>query len=177
MSDPAVCLIQTRGLEQPATRPGAREPKPRQFLHDVQSQPDDREIAIEQVGVSELRYPITVLDRAAESQRTVATIALSVGVPHDAKGTHMSRFIQVLETHRGEITGRTLPSVLADLKATLDAESARIEFELVPAERKLMPYECTFTGRTRADLRALGDHPGIPADCRALVLALRLSHR
>jgi hypothetical protein len=77
--------------------------------------------------------------------------------------------MQVLESHRGGITVRTLLALLADLKTTLDAESARIDVELVPAERKLMPYECTFTGRTRADLRALGDHPGIPADCRALV--------
>lgn len=153
MSEPAVCLVQTRGLEQPAKRPGAREPKPRQLLHDVQSQPDDREIAIEQVGVSQLRYPVTVLDRAAESQRTVATIALSVGLPHDAKGTHMSRFIQVLENHRGEITVRTLPALLADLKTTLDAESARIEVEFpyflercAPASgaKALMDYQCSF---------------------------------
>jgi hypothetical protein len=81
----------------------------------------------------------------------------------------MSRFIQVLETHRGEITVRTLPSLFADLKTTLDAESARIDVELVPAERKLMPYECTFTGRTRADLRASADHLGIPTEFRALV--------
>jgi len=129
MSDPAVCRIGPNSSTTAALKPALVPPMPRGHLHDVQSEPDDREIAIEQVGVSELHYPITVLDRAAESQRTVATIALSVGLPHDSKGTHMSRFIQVLENHRGEMTVRTLPSLLADLKTTLDAQSARIEVQ------------------------------------------------
>lgn len=155
MSEPAVRLTETRGSTQSAKRLGPPGPKPCVILHDVQSEPDDREIAIEQVGVSQLRYPITVLDRAAESQHTVATIALSVGLPHDAKGTHMSRFIQVLESHRGEITVRTLPSLLADFKRTLDAESARIEVAFpyflerrAPASgaKALMDYECSFVG-------------------------------
>ena len=124
-------------------------------LEDVQTHRDHREVTIEQVGVSDLHYPITVLDRADEKQNTIATITLSVGLPHDTKGTHMSRFIEVLEQHRGELTVRTIPAVLRDMKSRLDAESARIEVHFpyfiersapvsgVPA---LMDYECTFTG-------------------------------
>ncbi len=131
------------------------DPRPRPELEDVQNHADHREVALEQVGVRDLRYPITVLDRAAESQRTVATITLSVGLPQDTKGPHMSRFIHVLERHRGEITVRTLPVVLRDLKTTLEAESARIEVRFpyflerrapvsgVPA---LVDYQCAFIG-------------------------------
>jgi GTP cyclohydrolase FolE2 len=122
-------------------------------LEDIQKHRDDRDIAIEQVGVTDLRYPITVLDRAAASQRTIADLTLSVGLPHDTKGTHMSRFIEVLERHRGEITVRTLPGLLADIKTTLEADSARIEVAFpyiiarsAPASgaRALMDYRCRF---------------------------------
>jgi GTP cyclohydrolase I len=124
-------------------------------LHDVQSEPDTRGIAIEQVGVTGLRYPIRVLDRTAEAQSTIATITLSVGLPHDLKGTHMSRFITVLERHRGEITVRTLPALLADMKTTLNAESARIEVSFpyflerrapVSGAKALVDYQCSFVG-------------------------------
>lgn len=122
-------------------------------LEDIQKHRDDRDIAIEQVGVADLRYPITVLDRAAASQRTIADLTLSVGLPHDTKGTHMSRFIEVLERHRGEITVRTLPAMLADIKTTLEAESARIEVDFpyfitrsapVSGAQALMDYQCSF---------------------------------
>jgi GTP cyclohydrolase I len=125
------------------------------ILEDVQRRADDREVAIEQVGVSGLRYPITVLDKTAERQSTVATISLSVGLPHDTKGTHMSRFIEVLEQHRGELTVRTIPTVLQALKERLDAESARIEVRFpyflerlapVSGTPALMDYECSFEG-------------------------------
>lgn len=124
-------------------------------LEDVQNRTDHRLVPIEQVGVSDLRYPITVLDRAAESQRTVATITLSVGLPQDTKGTHMSRFVHVLERHRGEIKVRTLPDVPRDLKTTLEAEPARIEVCFpyflerrapVSGASALVDYQCSFLG-------------------------------
>jgi GTP cyclohydrolase IB len=126
-------------------------------LIDVQSVRDHREIAIERVGVSALKYPITVLDKADETQQTIATISLSVGLPHHAKGTHMSRFIEVLEQHRGELTVRTIPELLRKVREKLGAESAHIEVRFpyflerhapvsgIPA---LMEYQCTFTGET-----------------------------
>src|SRR5919199_6995332 len=87
-----------------------------QYLEDVQNRSDGRRIPINQVGVSDLRYPITVLDREQEQQQTVARLSLAVDLPHHFKGTHMSRFVEVLNRHRGEVTMRTLPAILQELK-------------------------------------------------------------
>ena len=78
-------------------------------MKDVQNHPDTRNMPIDRVGVCDLRYPITVMDRENRQQSTTARLSMSVSLPHDFKGTHMSRFIEILNTHRGEITMRTLP--------------------------------------------------------------------
>lgn len=124
-------------------------------MEDVQNRHDDRQTPIDQVGVSDLRYPITVLDREQGKQETVASITLAVNLPHNFKGTHMSRFLEVLNKHRGEITMRTLPDILRELRKHLHAESARIEVAFpyfleraapVTKAKALMDYECTFIG-------------------------------
>jgi GTP cyclohydrolase IB len=126
-------------------------------MEDVQNQRDTRGIPIDQVGVSGLRYPIVVFDRQNERQQTVATISMSVNLPHEFKGTHMSRFVEVLNIHRGEVTMRTLPTILASLKDTLDAKSARVEVLFpyfiersapVSEAKALMDFECSFTGES-----------------------------
>src|SRR5258706_1107888 len=122
-------------------------------MHDIQSQDDDRCIHIDKVGVNELRYPITVLDRDHEVQHTIGSLTMSVNLPHHFKGTHMSRFIEILNEHRGEVTMRTLPMILRSLQTRLHAESARIEVNFpyflerespVTAPPALMDYSCTF---------------------------------
>ena len=124
-------------------------------MHDIQSQADHRNLPINKVGVCDLRYPIMVLDQANQSQSTIARLSMSVNLPHEFKGTHMSRFIEVLNSHRGEMTMRTLPNILAELKGRLSAESAHIEVEFPYfLERKapvsgavgLMDYQCSFVG-------------------------------
>jgi len=124
-------------------------------MDDVQNHLDDRQIPIDQVGVSDLRYPIVVLDRDLGKQETIARLTMSVNLPHQFKGTHMSRFIEVLNAHRGEVTMRTLPAILRELKERLEAESARIEVVFpyfleraapVSGARGLMDYECWFVG-------------------------------
>jgi GTP cyclohydrolase I len=124
-------------------------------MEDVQSRPDDRQIPIDQVGVSDLLYPIAVLDRELGKQQTVARLTMSVSLPHHFKGTHMSRFLEVLNEHRGEVTMRTLPAILAALKERLQAERARVEATFpyflermapVSGARALMDYECSFIG-------------------------------
>jgi len=124
-------------------------------MDDVQNQLDNRQIPIDQVGVSDLRCPIVVLDRQFQQQQTVATLSMSVNLPHHFKGTHMSRFVEVLNDHRGEVTMRTVPTILRDLKGRLQAESARIHVTFpyfleraAPASgaRSLMDYECSFVG-------------------------------
>ncbi len=78
-------------------------------MEDVQNRRDERQLPIDQVGVSDLRYPIVVLDRAQQRQQTVASLTMAVDLPHHFKGTHMSRFVEVLNAYRGEVTMRTLP--------------------------------------------------------------------
>jgi GTP cyclohydrolase IB len=128
-----------------------------QALQDVQNNRDERGIAINHVGVTDLRWPVVVLDRQQGEQQTVATLTASVGLPHHFKGTHLSRFVEVLNEHRGEVTMRTLPAILRQLKARLDAESARIEVRFpyflervapVSGCRALMDYECSFMGES-----------------------------
>ncbi|MGE5610370.1 MAG: GTP cyclohydrolase FolE2 [Bacillota bacterium] len=127
-----------------------------QPLTDIQSQRDHRRIPIDQVGVTDLRYPIVVLDRQAERQQTTASITMSVNLPHQFKGTHMSRFVEVLNEHRGEFTMHTLPTILQHLKTRLNAESARIQVVFpyflertapVSGAKALMDYECMFIGQ------------------------------
>jgi len=122
-------------------------------MEDVQNRKDQRQVPIDQVGICDLRYPITVLDRHREKQATVARLTLSVGLPHHFKGTHMSRFIEVLNKHRGEVTMRTVPAILLDLRHALNAERARIVVEFpyfleraapVSGAKALMEYECSF---------------------------------
>lgn len=124
-------------------------------MMDIQSQRDTREIPLDEVGVSDLRYPIRVLDQHHERQDTIANIKMSVALPQQFKGTHMSRFLEVLNEHRGELTMRTLPALLSDLKERLHAETARVEvnfpyfLERAAPEsgaKALMDYECTFVG-------------------------------
>ena len=123
---------------------------------DVQNQPDERQWPIDHVGVRDLRYPIVVLDRAHGRQQTIARISVSVSLPHHFKGTHMSRFLEVLHEHHGEMmTIRTLPAILERLKERLEAERARLEVRFlyflekevsVSRARSLMDYECYFAG-------------------------------
>ncbi len=122
---------------------------------DIQKQRDERQLDIDQVGVSQLRYPITVLDPANEKQTTTALISMSVDLPHHFKGTHMSRFIEVLNTHRGEVTMHTIPKILHSLKERLEADSAHIELCFpyfvereapISKAKALMDYECSFSG-------------------------------
>lgn len=129
-------------------------------MHDVQNQIDERGIPLDQVGVTDLRYPIVVLDRERERQQTIARLTMSVNLPHHFKGTHMSRFLEVLNRHRGEVTMRTLPSILRELKERLNAESARIAVAFpyflereAPASgsRALMDYGCSFVGEVNGD--------------------------
>ncbi len=124
-------------------------------MDDVQNYQDERRIPIDQVGVSDLRYPIVVLDRGQGRQHTTARLKMSVNLPHHFKGTHMSRFLEAINDHRGEITMMTLPAILKDLRERLEAESARIEVAFpyflersapVSEAKGLMDYNCTFVG-------------------------------
>lgn len=122
-------------------------------LPDVQSHGDQRAVAIDRVGISSLRWPLVVLDRQQRAQSTVATLAISVGLPHRSRGTHMSRFIEVLNEHRGELTMRTLPAIMVAIRERLEAETARMEISFpyfldrcapISGATAPMGYDCTF---------------------------------
>ena len=86
-------------------------------LVDIQKTVDERKVALDQVGVCDLKYPIIVLDRTSGQQQTIANVALSVSLPPEVKGTHMSRFISVMNSYRGDITMTAIPKILNALKS------------------------------------------------------------
>ena len=96
-------------------------------MKDIQNEPDDRNIPIDKVGIKNLRYPITVLDRANAIQHTVANVNMYVDLPHTTKGTHMSRFVEILHILRPEISIKSISVVLNQMKQHLKAASAHIE--------------------------------------------------
>ena len=81
-------------------------------MRDVQSEPDVRNVPIDKVGISGLSWPIQVLDRAQGTQETVASVSLSVFLPRDYRGTHMSRFVEVLSAQEKQVTFHNMEGLL-----------------------------------------------------------------
>lgn len=96
-------------------------------MKDIQSQIDHRRIDIKKVGVKTITYPITVLDKSQKRQNTIATVNMYVNLPHHFKGTHMSRFIEILDRFHGQIDLQRFRLILEKMKERLDAEAAHIE--------------------------------------------------
>ena len=124
-------------------------------LVDIQNLPDTRNIRIKKVGVKNIRYPITVRDKANGIQHTVANVNMYVDLPQHFKGTHMSRFVEILNTYRGDIAIRNFSKILNAMKETLNAKSAHLEIEFpyfikkeapVTHAKGLMEYICRFCG-------------------------------
>jgi GTP cyclohydrolase IB len=122
-------------------------------LPDTQSLADHRQIAIDRVGITNLRYPLQIRDRGQVLQSTVATCALTVDLPHHFKGTHMSRFVQVLNAHGPVLHVENIQEILRELVAKLHSEKAQVEFVFpyfiekhapVTGAPGLMDYEVKF---------------------------------
>jgi GTP cyclohydrolase I len=118
---------------------------------DIQNRRDDRRVPINKVGVKQIRYPITVLDKKHKVQHTVGTVNMFVNLPHHFKGTHMSRFIEILNEYRGTINIKAIATILDKMKEKLNAESAYLEVEFpyfieksapVSKAKSLMGYSC-----------------------------------
>lgn len=99
------------------------------LLHDKQSEQDHRNLRIDKVGVRGLRFPIQIRDKAHEVQNTVATVGMYVDLPKEFKGTHMSRFIEVLNAHGGIVHVENIPDILKAMQDKLHAETAHLEME------------------------------------------------
>ena len=131
-----------------------------QRLRDIQNTRDHRNIGIDKVGVKNIRYPITVLDQTHGGQQTVANINMYVNLPKEFKGTHMSRFIEILNEHHGEIHIRNFATILEAMKNRLQAESAHLEITFpyfiekkspVSDASGLMEYGCRLMGSLSID--------------------------
>ena len=98
-------------------------------LHDVQSGRDHREIRIDKVGVRGMRFPIQIRDKAHSTQNTIATIGMYVDLPKEFKGTHMSRFVEVLNAHGEIVHVENIPDILHAMQSKLSADTAHLEME------------------------------------------------
>ncbi|MFC1515966.1 GTP cyclohydrolase FolE2 [Thermodesulfobacteriota bacterium] len=129
-------------------------------MKDIQNQRDYRNIPIDKVGIKNLQYPITVLDRRNSLQHTVALINMYVDLPHEYKGTHMSRFVELLHLFRPEVSLKKISVILEEMKKHLNAASANIEVTFpyfiekrspVSNSPGLMDYSCRMIGSSDPD--------------------------
>ncbi|MDD2700839.1 MAG: GTP cyclohydrolase FolE2 [Sideroxydans sp.] len=124
-------------------------------IPDVQSSADTRQLAINKVGIKSIRHPIVVSDKSEGVQHTIATFNMYVRLPHNFKGTHMSRFVQILNQHGREISVASFESILREMVEKLEAKSGYIEMNFpyfvnktapVSGVQSLLDYDVTFIG-------------------------------
>ncbi|MCL2074859.1 MAG: GTP cyclohydrolase FolE2 [Betaproteobacteria bacterium] len=127
-------------------------------IPDVQSSADTRHLAINKVGIKSLCHPIRVSDRDGGMQHTIATFNMYVGLPHNFKGTHMSRFVEILNSREREISVANFPAMLREMLERLEAETGHIEMNFpyfinksapVSGVKSLMNYDVTLSGEIR----------------------------
>ncbi len=135
---------------------GKAEPVP--FIADVQASPDTRRLSIDKVGIKDIRHPVLVRDRSQGVQHTIATFNMYVELPHNFKGTHMSRFVEILNSHDMEISVESFKDMLAEMTKRLEARVGHIEMSFpyfinkaapVTGVKSLMDYQVTFIGEIR----------------------------
>src|SRR5690554_5572151 len=124
-------------------------------IPDVQSSEDTRRLAINKVGIKSIRHPVKVRDRNGGVQHTVAMFNMYVGLPHHFKGTHMSRFVEILNGREHEISVESFEPMLREMVARLEAQSGHVEMVFpyfinksapVSGVQSLLDYEVTFIG-------------------------------
>jgi len=124
-------------------------------IPDVQSSNDSRHLPIDKVGIKSIRHPVKVLDKTGGVQHTIATFNMYVGLPHNFKGTHMSRFVEILNTNEREISVENFETMLREMVKRLEAESGHLEMSFpyfinkeapVSKVRSLLDYEVSFVG-------------------------------
>jgi GTP cyclohydrolase IB len=125
------------------------------IIEDTQGRADFRCIAIDKVGIKDILHPVRVKDKSCGEQHTVARFDMYVNLPHDFKGTHMSRFVEILNSHDREISIASFPAMLQEMLSRLEAESGYIEMRFpyfidkaapVSGVRSLLDYQVSFIG-------------------------------
>jgi len=124
-------------------------------IPDVQGSADSRQIAINRVGIKDIRHPVIVKDRSRGVQHTIANFNMFVFLPHQFKGTHMSRFVQIFNDHEKEISVSSFRDMLFEMVEMLEADSGNIEMSFpyfvnkkapISAVESLLDYEGTLIG-------------------------------
>tara|TARA_R110000850_G_scaffold51455_21_gene124998 strand:+ start:4719 stop:5576 length:858 start_codon:yes stop_codon:yes gene_type:complete len=122
-------------------------------LTDTQNEPDSRNLAIDRVGVKDLKYPIRIRDKEKSEQNTVATFSMAVDLPKEYKGTHMSRFVEALNSHGPALDVHSIAALPAEMLERLDAQRAHVELRFpffleksapVTGKVGMMDYEVIF---------------------------------
>jgi len=133
-------------------------------IPDVQNSADTRRLAINKVGIKDIRHPVKVRDRSGGEQHTIAMFNMYVNLPHNFKGTHMSRFVEILNVPGREISVDSFKDMLTEMTDRLEAESGHIEMTFtyfitkaapVSGVESLMDYEVTFAGEIRDSRSAM----------------------
>ena len=129
-------------------------------IADVQSSADTRHLPINKVGIKAIRHPVKLRDRSGGVQHTVATFNMYVELPHNFKGTHMSRFVEILNEHDTEISVESFESILRQMVQRLEADVGHVEMSFpyfinkaapVSGVKSLLDYEVCFLGEVRKD--------------------------
>jgi len=124
-------------------------------IADVQNSADTRHIAIDKVGIKDIRHPVRVKDRSEGEQHTIANFNMYVNLPHNFKGTHMSRFVEILNLHEREIGVDSFKEMLGEMAERLEAKAGHIEMTFpyfinktapVSGVQSLLDYEVSFIG-------------------------------
>ena len=125
------------------------------LMEDVQNIPDIRQLAIDRVGIKAIRHPVKVESKAGSAQHTVAMFNMYVHLPQNFKGTHMSRFVEILNNNAYEISVEKFKDILSEMVSRLEAKSGHIEMTFpyfvnksapVSRVKSLLDYEVTFIG-------------------------------
>lgn len=124
-------------------------------MEDVQNSQDTRQIPINKVGIKDIRHPVRVADRTGGEQNTIANFNMYVNLPHNFKGTHMSRFVEILNNHERELSVKSFKEMMVEMTERLEANSGHVEMSFpyfvnkkAPASgvMSLMDYDVTFIG-------------------------------
>jgi len=143
----------------------------RSFLPDIQSMPDHRAIAIDRVGIRGLRHPVRATGANGGAIATIATVDMSVALPAALKGTHMSRFLEVLQAHEGEIGVAALPGLMRAMLRRLEASTGTMSLRFpyfvmkrapVSGVASLMDYEVCLRAKGGADAIEIAVEVGVP---------------
>lgn len=127
-------------------------------IEDVQNSADLRHLPINKVGIKDILHPVRIKDRSGGEQATVANFNMYVDLPHNFKGTHMSRFVEILNRHEREISVESFKEMLGEMTDRLEAHSGHIEMSFpyfinkaapVSGVQSLLDYQVTFIGERK----------------------------